>query len=112
MKLLLDNMLSHKLIAKLRDIYDITHTSRLNLSTYGDGLVWKIAAEQGLTIVTKDADFNSYAVLHGYPPRVIWLRIGDVPTAVIELCLRSHYKTIKDFHESDKGVLELHNLQP
>ena len=40
--------------------------------------VWEFARREGLTIVTKDADFSVLAMLSEPPPRVIHLRIGNL----------------------------------
>jgi len=36
-----------------------------------------------LVIVTKDEDFHRLSVLHGGPPKVIWLRLGNCSTGDI-----------------------------
>lgn len=111
MKLLLDNNLSVRLINRLRDLYDLSHTSRHNLSKFDDRLVWRFAAEQGFTIVTRDEDFTAFVVRFGFPPKVIWLRLGNCSTDEIEQGLRNHFETIQAFHSSDKGVLEIQTLE-
>ena len=112
MKLLLDNNLSVKLINRLRDLCEVSHTSRHNLSNYGDGLLWSFASEHGYTIVTRDSDFAALVVRFGYPPRVIWLRLGGCTTSQIEQCLRNHFEIIRDFHSGEKGFLEIRSLIP
>jgi predicted nuclease of predicted toxin-antitoxin system len=112
MKLLLDNNLSVKLISRLRDLYDLSHTSRFNLSNHGDALLWRVASERGYTIVTRDSDFAALVVRYGFPPRVIWLRMGDCSTDQAEQCLRNHFETIREFHSSDKGILQIRSISP
>jgi predicted nuclease of predicted toxin-antitoxin system len=41
--------------------------------------VYEHARREGFTLVTKDADFGELAVLHGFPPKVVWIRRGIVP---------------------------------
>jgi predicted nuclease of predicted toxin-antitoxin system len=38
--------------------------------------------------VTKDADFHQRSFLFGHPPKVIWVRVGNASTAMIEALLR------------------------
>jgi predicted nuclease of predicted toxin-antitoxin system len=39
------------------------------------------------------------AVLYGPPPKVIWLRCGNQPTAVVEKLLRNHIDAIISFEQ-------------
>ena len=45
--------------------------------------IWKFAKQNGFTIVTFDADFFDISVLNGFPPKVIWLRTGNLTTSEI-----------------------------
>jgi predicted nuclease of predicted toxin-antitoxin system len=41
-------------------------------------------------LVSKDSDFRQLSFLHGAPPKVVWLSVGDAGThAIAELLLRS-----------------------
>jgi hypothetical protein len=42
--------------------------------------VWHYAAEEGFTILSKDADFHERSFLLGHPPKVIWIRRGNCST--------------------------------
>jgi predicted nuclease of predicted toxin-antitoxin system len=56
-----------------------------------------------------DADFADIAALRGVPPKIIWLRCGNQPTAVIERLIRDHATLIASFLESDDAAyLELY----
>ena len=52
--------------------------------------------------MSKDTDFRQLAFLYGPPPKVIWLRVGNVSTAVIEDLLRASVTVIALFEESDE----------
>jgi predicted nuclease of predicted toxin-antitoxin system len=109
MKLLFDHNLSPRLIDRLKDIYsNVTHVSLLNMDQASDRIIWLYAKTNEYIIVTKDSDFNDLSVLHGFPPKVIWLQIGNCTTSEIEKILRNYYDIIADF-ESDRnsGVLLL-----
>ena len=109
MKLLFDEHLSRKLVARLADIYPVaSHIVFHGLEQTGDTAIWAFAATQGYTIVTKDADFNDLAALRGAPPRVIWLNIGNCSTATIETILRSKASVIEQFiNDPTSSVLRI-----
>jgi predicted nuclease of predicted toxin-antitoxin system len=59
-------------------------------------------------LVTKDRDLAELAVLRGAPPKIIWLRMGNCKTDVIERALRASIKAIEDLvRDPEKVVLEL-----
>ena len=96
MKLLLDQNLSPRLVAALVDVYpDTSHVSLLGLHCADDDAVWSFARANGYIIVTKDADFSDLSVVRGFPPKVVWLRVGNCTTGHIEALLRSHVCEIK-----------------
>ena len=72
MKLLFDHNLSYRLVRSLQRVYpDSQHVREVGLSEATDEAVWRHAVEQGLTIVTKDADFHQRSFLFGHPPKVV-----------------------------------------
>lgn len=81
MKLLLDQNLSRNLTGRSRDVWpESVHVSALGLATVSDRAIWDYAAGHGYVIVSKDSDFRQLAFLHGPPPKVIWLRVGNATT--------------------------------
>jgi len=73
-----------------------------------DRQVWEFARIQGFVIVTADADFYELVTTFGPPPKVIWLRSWDYPTAVAEQLLRSSAIRISEFvKDSEQGLLIL-----
>jgi predicted nuclease of predicted toxin-antitoxin system len=99
-KLLLDHNLSPKLIRLLADVYpECTHVRELGMERAQDTEVWRYAAENGFTIVTKDADFHQRSLLLGSPPKVVWLRIGNCSVAESAAALRERYLPIRRFIE-------------
>ena len=98
MKLLLDNNLSYKLVGKLADLFPLVeHVAHVGLDCESDEGVWQYANDHGFAIVTKDSDFRDLSVLNGFPPKVIWLQIGNCTTSRIEESLRTREAAIKDF---------------
>jgi predicted nuclease of predicted toxin-antitoxin system len=62
----------------------------------------------GFFIVSLDADFADMAALYGAPPKVIWLRCGNQPSASIENLLREHAEAIASFEHDSAGCLEIY----
>jgi predicted nuclease of predicted toxin-antitoxin system len=108
-KLLLDHNVSHKLVARLADVFpDSTQTRLLNFGRTSDPHLWLFAKANGYVFVTKDSDFAELAVLRGTPPKVIWLRIGNCKTAAVERTLRRNVERIQAFvDDPEQIVLEL-----
>lgn len=98
MKLLFDQNLSHRLVQTLADIYpDCQHVRNVGLKEASDSLVWRFAQGNGYTIVSKDSDFYQRSLLLGFPPKVIWIRLGNCSTKVVEQLLRTHLPDIEMF---------------
>jgi len=110
MNLLFDQNLSPRLVDRLEDLYpNSTHVRDVGLDRALDRAIWSFAAENGFTIVTKDADFGELSVLQGSPPNVVWIRRGNCSTQAIETLLRRHQEAITTLEEDTKsGIVELH----
>jgi predicted nuclease of predicted toxin-antitoxin system len=98
MKLLFDQNLSFKLCDALSDLFPGSTQARLvGLAAASDRTVSDYAEANGFALVSLDSDFAEMAVLLGPPPKVIWLRCGNQPTAVVETLLRNRAATIASF---------------
>ena len=79
MKLLFDENLSYRLRVSLEDIFpDSTHVRDVGLLGAADARVWEYAAAHDFLLTSKDTDFYQRSLLFGAPPRIIWLRVGNV----------------------------------
>ena len=102
MKLLFDQNLSFKLCRQLGDLYPASaQTGVLGLGNAKDSTVWDAAREGGFLLVTQDADFAEMAALIGPPPKIVWLRCGNRPTAFIADLMRRSAVTIEAFASDD-----------
>jgi predicted nuclease of predicted toxin-antitoxin system len=100
--LLFDQILPARLCTSLSDVLgELTHVRHAGLSEASDADVFDYARRHNLTIVTKDSDFQSLLALHGSPPRVIWMRIGNATIDTLESALRHNAVTITEFHSTD-----------
>lgn len=59
--------------------------------------ILKYAADNGLTLVSKDADFQQQSLLYGSPPKFIWLRVGNCSSREIESLLRQSSPIVHTF---------------
>jgi predicted nuclease of predicted toxin-antitoxin system len=84
------------------------HVSLVGLGSASDDDVWAFALANAYVIVTKDADFSDYGVVRGYPPKVVWLRLGNCTTRQIESVVRGNQKAIeKMVSDPALGILTL-----
>lgn len=104
MKLLFDQNLSFKLCERVSDLFPGSSQVRLlGLERQDDRALWDYAGANGFVLVSQDADFAEMAALFGPPPKVIWLRGGNRPTAAVEETLRRSQEAIAEF-ERDSGA--------
>jgi predicted nuclease of predicted toxin-antitoxin system len=109
MKLLFDQNLSFKLCRLLNDLFpDSSQVRLLGLERADDRAIWDYAKANGFVLITFDADFVEMAALLGPPPKIIRLRCGNQPTAIIEEILRGHASVIADFERDEHGCLEIY----
>jgi len=102
-KLLFDENISPRLAGVLLDIYpESSHVHNCGLGSANDADVWQYARDNGFTIVSKDSDFQERSILHGAPPKVIWLRTTNCTSAEIESLLRAALPAIQRFIQEDQ----------
>ncbi len=100
MKLLFDENLSPKLVQRLADLFpDSVHVRDVGLKTAADPLVWEYAKAGDLMIVSKDSDMRQRSFVFGYPPKVVWVRLGNCSTSDVEQLLRRNFAAVSTFYE-------------
>ncbi|MFV0306419.1 MAG: DUF5615 family PIN-like protein [Desertimonas sp.] len=109
MKLLFDENLSRRLVTAVADLFpDSAHVTTVGLTATSDRDVWDHARVNGYVLVSKDSDLNDLAFVHGAPPKIVWLRIGNATTIDIVNVLRDNTQRIIDFGDHpDDAVLIL-----
>jgi predicted nuclease of predicted toxin-antitoxin system len=61
----------------------------VGLRASADLTLWEYARQHDLVIVTKDEDFHRLSVMHGPPPKVVWIRLGNCSTDdIVRLMLK------------------------
>ena len=100
MKLLFDENLSPKLVRLLADLFpDSVHVRDIGLQGADEPIVWSYAADHDLMICSKDSDMHQRSFVFGYPPKVMWVRLGNCSTLDVEGLLRRNFAAIMAFYE-------------
>ncbi len=106
MKLLFDENLSPRLVGDLASPWPgSTHIELLGMRGASDAAIWAHARDGDFIIVSKDDDFRSLALVRGPPPKVIWLQVGNAPTAAVANLLRANALLLHTFSLDPVEVL-------
>ena len=98
MKLLFDQNLSFRLIDIIGAVFpDSKHVRDLGLTRAPDADVWSFAQENGIAVVSKDANIVKLALLRGQPPKLVYMRVGNCATERICELLMNSRSTISEF---------------
>lgn len=110
MKLLLDQNLSYKLCDRLIDIFpEIRHIKEFGYENKPDHFIWEFAKKENYCIVSKDSDFLDKSIVLGFPPKFIWLKIGNSTVKEIEGLLRKNLIKVNAFiNDIENAVLILY----
>ena len=109
MKLLFDQNLSFRLCEAIDDVFPGSiHVRHVGMEAADDRAIWKFAEDNGYAIVSQDADFAEMAILLGAPPKVIWIRAGNLPWLEVTALLRRYAGMIAAFDEDEAVCLEIY----
>lgn len=99
MTLLIDNQLPVALARYFAaNGWDCVHVQDVGLDAVDDRTGWQFARQRGMTIVTKDEDFQALANRQrSIPPQVVWVRLGNCRT---EALLTAFSKLLPDLQKS------------
>lgn len=98
MKLLFDQNISFRVIKKLHSYFSgCLHVSDCGLNNCNDSEIWEYAKKEDFSIVTFDADFYDISIISGHPPKIIWIRTGNLSTDEIIQLLISNHEMIESF---------------
>jgi predicted nuclease of predicted toxin-antitoxin system len=113
MRFLFDQNISHRILRFLPDQFiGSTHVKIEGLINCPDYQIWEFAKRQDYVIVTQDSDFNNLNSLLGFPPKVIWIRTGNLKTLAILDILVGYYGDIAKFVEDNNyGCFEIMSIR-
>ena len=111
MRILLDANLSYRILKKIDAVYpDARHVSRIDLPhPANDPEIWQWARSNGFAIlVSNDKDFKELVEVNGPPPKLIFIRLGNVSSKVITRILLDKHDRIKAFlNNPEKDIMEV-----
>lgn len=109
MRLIADENISWRL-KKLIPAWDILPSDEVKFGKRPtDLMIWQFAKANNYTILMFDEDFFELQNLFSYPPKIIWLRTGNVSTAEIASLLINLKKEMDDFIINDElGIYEIY----
>lgn len=109
MKFLFDQNISFKVLKQLPEFFsNASHVKFERLINAPDREIWEYAQKNDYTIITQDADFNDLNLLYGFPPKIIWIRVGNLKTSEIIKVLLGYQHEIQDFlKDSTYGCFEI-----
>ena len=89
-------LLDENLPANLRftPTFPVIHVSVLGESP-SDTQIWQYAKQNGLAIVTKDADFSDRLMVDSSPPKVVHLRFGNMRQRTFQALLATVWSNIE-----------------
>lgn len=109
MKFLFDQNISHRILHLLPDEFvGSSHIKSEGLINSPDRQIWEFAKQNDFIIVTQDSDFNEINSLLGFPPKIIWIRTGNLKTNALLEILVDNYSEIQKFIEDENfGCFEI-----
>jgi len=110
MKLLFDQNISFRILQLLPEHFsDCKQVRTVGLHNRNDVEIWQYAKQNDFTVVTFDSDFFDLSILRGFPPKVIWLRTGNLSTAEIAERIILNSSIITSFlNHSEQSCLDIY----
>jgi predicted nuclease of predicted toxin-antitoxin system len=109
MKLLFDQNISYRILKLLNDQFQgSTSVKTEGMLNSSDKQIWEFAKKHNFIIVTQDSDFNDLNSLMGFPPKIIWIRSGNMKTSIISKILTDYFDEISRFASDERnGCFEI-----
>ena len=113
MRFLFDQNISHRILHRLPDLFkESASVKGEGLINEPDRVIWEFARRNNFVIVTQDSDFNDLTALHGFPPKIVWIRSGNLKTDEIADLLIKKLNSIQEFIKDENlGCLEIISLR-
>ena len=102
-------MLATYLCWKGADAIHTTHFPEGHLLQDAD--IAQIALQEQRIIVTKDSDFPDVFFLKGAPPRLVYLRLGNIRNRELTAFLETRWALLEELLAQDVGMLVVSQQQ-
>ena len=109
MKLLLDENLSRRIVPFIQNSFPgSTQLALIGLECANDRIIRQYAIDNGYIITTQDADFYEMSLIHGQPPKIVWLNMGNQSkTATIKTLLDNQQAIEQALIIDNKACIEI-----
>lgn len=88
------------------------HVRGVGLRGAEDRQIWDYGRAQGFAVVSKDTDFRERSFVEGFPPKVIWLDVGNAGTTLIADLLWRERQRVEAFENQDETSLLILSIGP
>ena len=103
-----ENLAAHLVVALATEYPESAHVIDVLGRAAKDDAIWEHARRHNFVIATKDEDFQRFCVWRGFPPKVVWIRLGNCSMSDVAELLRIHVADVQAFVEHpDAGFLPL-----
>ena len=109
MKFLFDQNISHRILRQLPEKFSgSTSVKQEGLINASDRQIFEYAKSKEFIIVTQDADFNELNAFLGFPPKIVWFRMGNLTTFEIVEILNNSFAELINFSKDEAlGCFEI-----
>ncbi len=113
MKFLFDQNISHRILKFLPEKFSSSTTIKdKELINASDSVIWEFAKLNDYIIVTQDSDFNDLNSLYGFPPKIIWIRTGNLKTQdIVDILIDYSDEITKFINDIKYGCFEVFRLK-
>jgi predicted nuclease of predicted toxin-antitoxin system len=89
-------------VVRLHDLFpESIHVRDVGLQAADDSAIWQFAQNNSLIVCSKDSDMHQRSFLLGFPPKVVWIRLGNCSTSDIERLLRYRHAELQTFADDE-----------
>ncbi len=111
MRLLFDQNISYRVVKQLKPVLpDIVGVREVGLLNADDYEIWEYARQKNYTVVTFDRDIPMIGSVRGFPPKIIWLRIGNTNNLKLISLMINRLAEFESFlNQQQNGCLLVYN---
>ena len=103
MRLLFDQNISYRVVKQLKAMFpDALGVRECGLFTADDTQIWEYARQNSFIIVTFDKDIPIIGSVRGFPPKIIWLRTGNLTNQAIVTLFTDHSDEFDAFIQNEQ----------
>jgi predicted nuclease of predicted toxin-antitoxin system len=109
MKLLVDENISYRILNSVSSIFpESIHVSKEG-KLKSDVEIFQYARNNNFTILTFDEDFYDLQLLKGFPPKIVWLRSGNITNlSLINKIIAKRDEMELFLKNPEVGILEIY----